>query len=257
MSSTPSDTPQGRAPLFATTQWTRVLATQGAGEDAQTALADLCQIYWNPIHRWLRREYPEDQAQELTQAFFARLLSGNGVRNAHPERGRFRSFLLGALKHFLADERDRSQSLKRGGGQQAESLDALTSSDTSSEAALPRMEIADPQSEPSDALFDREWAVALMTRTVTQLEAEFRTEGKELQFTVLKTWLGGEPQLISQLEAARALGMSEGSVKVAIHRLRKRFRELIRREILETVEDVGRVDEELRYLVAVLASVPS
>ena len=253
MSSHASNTPDEKPRIFATTQWTRVLATQGRGEEARTALADLCQVYWHPIHRWLRREYPDDQAKELAQAFFARLLSGNGVSNAHPERGRFRSFLLGALKHFLADHRDRERSVKRGGGRAPESLDALADADTSSGDQSPHIEIADPKTEPSDAWFDREWALALMTRTVARLEAEFRSEGRHPQFEILKPWLGGDAETTSQQLVAERLGMTEGSVKVAIHRLRKRFRELIRKEILETVENPGRVDEELLYLVEVLA----
>ena len=255
MSSHASNTPVGKPQIFATTQWTRVLATQGRGEEAHAALADLCDVYWHPIHRWLRREYPDDQAKELAQEFFARLLSGNGVRNARPERGRFRSFLLGALKHFLADHRDRERSGKRGGGCTPESLDALADADTSAENQRPHIEIADPKTEPSDVWFDREWALALMSRTVARLEAEFRSEGKHPQFEILKPWLGGDAETTSQQLAAQRLEMSEGSVKVAIHRLRKRLRELIRREILETVENASRVDEELLYLVEVLTRV--
>ena len=236
------------APAFVTTRWTQVLRARGSTPDAQKALGELCEAYWQPVFRFLQREgREEDAARELTQEFFARLLARHGLDTVQQGRGRFRSFLLGAVKHFLADVRDHSQRIKRGSGQVPESIDPGT--DTS-----PGIEIADPVALPSDTFFDRQWALALMERGLAALESEFGTSSKADQFSILKPWLVGETPVLSQLDAARKLGMSEGAVKVSVHRLRKRFRELIRAEIAQTVEEPARVNEELRYLVEVLSA---
>jgi RNA polymerase sigma factor (sigma-70 family) len=243
------DRPSAALPAaFVTTHWTKVLQARGDTPEALAALSELCEAYWSPIFRFLCREgRTEDAARELTQEFFARLLARRGLDTVKPGLGRFRSFLLGALKHFLGDMRDREQAAKRGGGQGTESLDVAT--DTADAAQWP-----DPAAPLPDTFFDRQWALTIMDRALATLEAEFKTIGKPEHFKTLKPWLVGETEALPQAEVARRLGLNEGAVKVAIHRLRRRFRELVKAEISQTVDDPGQVDEELRYLVDVLAS---
>jgi RNA polymerase sigma factor (sigma-70 family) len=235
------------SPAFAPTRWTLVLRARGESVEARGALSELCEAYYQPVFRFLRREgREEDAARELTQEFFARLLAGGGFGAADPRRGRFRSYLLGAVKHFLANQRDHDQRQKRGGGIAPESLDALTDTETT-------LQVADHASAPDDTLFDREWALAVMDRALQLLAAEFTGADKAEQFTALKPWLAGDAATLPQAEAAARLGLSESAIKVAIHRLRKRFREVIRAEIAQTMENPSEVDAELRYLVEVLA----
>lgn len=233
--------------VFLPTRWTLVLRARGESNEARAALSELCEAYYQPVFRFLRREgREEDAARELTQEFFSRLLARDGIGAADPQRGRFRSYLLGAVKHFLADQRDHERSAKRGGGTTPESLDA-------EDAGSPALQVADGASAPDDAIFDRAWALALMDRALQLLANEFAAEGKAEQFAVLKPWLAGDADTLPQSEAATRLGTSESAVKVAIHRLRKRFREVIRMEIAQTVDEAAGVDAELRYLVEVLA----
>ncbi|MBL9173270.1 MAG: sigma-70 family RNA polymerase sigma factor [Verrucomicrobiales bacterium] len=232
---------------FAATRWTLVLRARGDSEPARAALGELCGAYWNPVFRFLRAEgCDEDAARERAQEFFARILSGRGFDGATPERGRFRSFLLGALKHYLADRRDRECAAKRGGGAIPESL--RTETDTS-----PGHEVAS-RSDPDPGVgFDRQWAYAVMDRALTALEREQASAGRETHFQVLKPWLAGDGVAGTTLDASRQLEMSEGAVKVAIHRLRRRFRELVRHEVAQTVPASDDVDEEIRYLIQVLS----
>lgn len=246
MPPTPSNPGSG---TFAPTRWTLVLRARGESAEAQAALGELCSAYYQPVFRFLCREgRNDDTARELTQEFFARLLARRGVDSVEPRQGRFRSFLLGAVKHFLADVRDHEHRLKRGGGVAPESLDALASTETSAGLQVP-----DPAPIPADEVFDRQWALAIMERALTALEGELANDGKRDQFEVLKPWLVGDTAEASQLEAARQLELSEGALKVAVHRLRKRFRELVKSEIAQTVGDPAAVKEELRYLVEVLS----
>jgi RNA polymerase sigma-70 factor (ECF subfamily) len=239
--------PDGLTSAFVPTRWTLVLRARGESSESRAALSELCAAYYQPVFRFLSREgRNEDSARELTQEFFARLLARGGVGAADPQRGRFRSYLLGAVKHFLADQRDFQRRAKRGGGAAAESLDAQVDDS-------PALQIADGTAAPDDALFDRAWAFALMNRALDSLAAEFAHDGKAEQFTVLKPWLAGDAETLPQAEAAVRLSVSESAVKVAIHRLRKRFREIIRAEIAQTVNDAADVDGELRYLIEVLA----
>jgi DNA-directed RNA polymerase specialized sigma24 family protein len=232
---------------FTTTRWTLVLQARGEGAEAHLALGELCQNYWQPVFRFLVREgRNQEAATDLTQEFFARLLESNSIAGVEAGKARFRSYLLGALKHFLANQRKREQRLKRGGGIQPESLDAVAD-----DAQV--LEVADPTALPSDAYFDRQWAMAIMDGALKALQRECIIAGKAKEFELLKPWLGGGPQALTQFEAATRLGMTEVATKVAVHRLRKRFRELLRKELSDTLPTPADVDEELRYLLEVLS----
>ncbi len=218
---------------FHPTRWTLVLSARGGSAEAKAALSDLCAAYYVPIVSFLRRDgRNEDAAREMAHAFFESLLAG-GLGTPDRERGRFRSYLLGSLKHFLVKQRDGSLAAKRGGRAEHVPLE--------NEDALPPV--------ANEVLaFDREWALTLIARALAALEAEY--SGKPRVFAVLKPWLDGAAD-VPQVEAAKELGISEGAVKVAIHRLRVRLRELIRAEVAATVNDPAEVGEELRHLVAV------
>ena len=233
---------------FAPTRWTLVLRARSGSDESKVALSELCGAYYAPVLAFLRREgRDEDVARELAQEFFSRLLGDPHLGGVEPGRGRFRSYLLGAVKHFLAEERQRSSAAKRGGGLAHLSIEAGRSEDTTGDLRIP-----DPAAAVSDTFFDRQWATALVDRAVASLGAEAAAEGKGEHFATLKPWLLGEVPSISQADAARDLCLSEGAVKVAVHRLRKRFRELVKAEIAQTVDDAAEVAEELRYLVEVL-----
>jgi RNA polymerase sigma-70 factor (ECF subfamily) len=243
------------SPEFNRTRWTLVLRARGQSSDAQAALSELCETYYSPVLRFLGREgRDEDAARELAQGFFARVLSQGGFDQADPERGRFRSYLLGALKHFLADQRKHEQRQKRGHGVLTESLDAPAGDEDSGGREVEDVSVSSP-----DQSFDREWALTVMGRALSLLEKEFSVPGKGEQFQVLKPWLVGEVKgqgagsSLSQAEAARRLGLSEGAVKVLVHRLRKRFRDAVRLEISHTLRERSLVDEELRHLIDALS----
>jgi len=222
-----------------------VLAARGGTPAAQSALCELCEAYYQPIFRFLQREgRGEDEARELTQEFFARLLARDGFATADPARGRFRSFVLGALRHFLGDVRDRASAAKRGGNLVHESFESPTDRSTG-------QDIAAPESHESDTWFDRQWALAIMARSLAALAAEHSAIGKAEQFELLKPWLVGAAA--AQADVAAQLAWSEGALKVAVHRLRKRFREFVRAEIAQTVPAFAEIDAELRYLIEVLA----
>ena len=234
--------------VFCTTRWTLVLRSRGEEPEARAALSDLCGAYWTPVFRFLRREgRDEDQSRELAQAFFARLLAGGGIENADPEKGRFRSYLLGGLKHFLAEQRRNEGRQKRGGGAVVESIEA-GGTETS-----PGLQIHDSTATVPDAYFDGEWALALMDRGLVTVQAAYRESGKEAQFEILKAWLIGDTESLSQADAAKELNMTPGAIKVAIHRLRKAFGDAIRAEIAQTVSDPEEIAGELRYLIEVLS----
>lgn len=233
---------------FHTTRWTLVSRARGETPEARAALGDLCEAYRTPVFRFLKREgRGDDESHELTQAFFARLLAGSGVDQADPAKGRFRSYLLGALKHFLAERRRDEGRQKRGGGAQVQSIE---SGGTETSPGLP---IPDPSSQVSDAFFDRAWALAVMDRALAAVEASFEQTGKATQFDVLKPWLIGDTENLSQADAAAELGTSTGAVKVAIHRLRKEFRNAVKGEIEQTVADPADTAGEIRYLIEVLS----
>ncbi len=230
-------------PWFAPTRWSLVHRAQGTTEEARVALSELCEAYWQPVFRVLRQGgRDEESARDATQEFFAHLLQGGRIAGADARRGKFRSYLLGALRHFESDRRERERRLKRGGGAVLESLN--------------EPEAADPASDESldDAQFDWEWALTLLGRAVDAVGADYSEAGKASQFDRLKpALLGGE--LPCQMELARELGLTEGALKVAIHRLRRRFRDAVRNEIQQTLPEGADASEELRYLIEVWSRV--
>ena len=239
--------PSKSTSAFATTRWTMVMRAKGNVPEARAALGDLCEAYWKPVFLFLRDEgRVEDESRELAQAFFAKMLAGNGIREVHPAKGRFRSYLLGSLKHFLINQRRDANREKRGGGASVESIEA-SGSETS-----PGLQVADPAATLGDAWFDRHWALAVMDRGLNAVRESFEASGKGTQFEVLKPWLMGDADGLSQQQAAAQLGMTSGAVKVAIHRLRQKFGEAIRQEIAETVDTEEEIAGELRYLIEAL-----
>jgi RNA polymerase sigma factor (sigma-70 family) len=246
---TPADNSAERPAGFAPTRWTLVLRAQGESAAARAALSELCEAYYAPVLTFTRHTgRDEETVRDLTQEFFARLLARHGLDTVEPGRGQFRSFLLGAVKHFLADQYDRSQAAKRGGGQAPVSIDAGMGTSTTTALQIP-----DPDGPAPDTVFDRQWAVTLVERALNLLAGESASTNKAEQFEILKPWLLGEVDCLSQADAAKRLGLTEGAVKVAVHRLRRRFRQLVKAEIAQTVGDPDQVQEELRYLVEVLA----
>ena len=235
------------SPVFVTTRWTQVIRARGDSPEAKAALGALCEAYWVPVCRFVRQcGHPEEAARDLTQEFFAQLLSGQGFDGAEPTKGRFRSYLLGSVRHFLANQFHRTLAAKRGGGQAPLPLDPGT---TSTEA----MQVPDPAAVIPVAFFDRHWALTIIDRALRALQADLAAAGKTELYETLKPWLLGEVESLSAVEAARRLGLSEGAVKVAIHRLRRQFRERVKAEVAPTVEDPRDVQAELRYLVEALA----
>ena len=223
-----------------------MLEARGSSPEARSALSDLCNAYYAPVFAFVRRTAPdEDCALDLTQEFFARLLGRRGIDAVDPQRGRFRSYLLGAVKHFLADAREHDHRLKRGAGKTPVPLEPGT--DTS-----PGLELPDPLAPSPEREFDRKWSLTLLDHAFTALVKEHQSEGTHEQFEVLKAWLTGDAEGISQAEAARQLSMNESAVKVAIHRLRRQFREMIKKEIARTLRDPVHVDEEIKFLVEAL-----
>jgi RNA polymerase sigma factor (sigma-70 family) len=243
-------TPVSSAPgdIFATTHWTVVLAAgQRHTPQSDHALEQLCRTYWFPLYAYVRRRgHEKADAEDLVQAFFARFLAKNYLAGLSEERGRFRAFLLAALKNFLINEWKHAQRQKRGGGEPVLSLDWETA-DTKFQVAA--------TNEPSpDRAFDREWALALLGKVIERLQAECEAEGKGRLFEQLKAFLTAGKGEAAHAEVARVLGMEEGAVRVAVHRLRKRYRVLLRAEIAQTLSDAAFIDEEMRALFGAFES---
>jgi RNA polymerase sigma factor (sigma-70 family) len=243
----------GRSPGFATTRWSLVLQVKDKpSPDAQEALADLCRAYWYPLYALIRRRSRDGhQAQDLTQEFFARLLEKDFLCGVDPARGRFRAFLLAAVKHFLANEWDKENAAKRGGGRRILSLDGLSLDWNSGESRF----LTEPSHELTpERLFERQWAIALLDRVLGRLRDEYVDAEKLAQFEVLQPFLSLDRQTANYTDAATRLDSTESAVRVAAHRLRKRYRSLLRDEIANTVATAAEVDDELRYLFSVLSS---
>jgi RNA polymerase sigma-70 factor (ECF subfamily) len=229
---------------FPTTRWTLVVAAGNPHrKEARSALVYLCENYWYPLYAYLRRRgYSAHEAQDLTQEFFVRMLEGRYLDRADPEKGRFRSFILTSLKFFVADEEDRQRARKRGGG-------TVVSLEFSSGEERYQREPA--HDETPERIFERRWALTVLDRVVEKLRNEFAHHGHLEHFERLKVFLLGQSDA-PYAALAREMNTSEGALKVAIHRLRKRYRELFRQEIADTVVDPAEVESELRFLAAVL-----
>jgi RNA polymerase sigma factor (sigma-70 family) len=231
---------------FATTRWTLVLAAGRATPvQARQALEQLCQTYWYPLYAYIRRRgYAAPDAEDLTQAFLTRLLENHAVAAARSDRGKFRSFLLASLNHFLSDEWDKARAQKRG-GQKVLSLNALSAE--SRYAAQPRDQLT------PEKLFERQWALRLLDQVLRRLQDEFGAAGKAKLFEHLRDCLTGKRTTLPYAQLGARLGLTEGALKVAVHRLRQRYRELLHEEIAETVASSEDVEDELRALRQALA----
>jgi RNA polymerase sigma factor (sigma-70 family) len=238
-----SQTPAGRNE-FPTTSWTLVVAASDSQhQDCREALARLCESYWYPVYAYVRRRgYPEGDALDLTQDFFIRILEGRYLDRADPNLGRFRSFLLNSCKFFLADQADRARAQKRGAG-------AILQFEVASGEERYRFEPLD--NETPEHIFERRWAITLLDRAASCLRDEFTQHGSLGDFEKLKIFLLGQAE-VPYAELAREVGATEGGLKVAIHRLRKRYRVLFLREIAETLTDPAEVDSEIRFLMSAL-----
>ncbi len=234
--------------MFATTHWTAVLAAGRRGApQADVALEELCRTYWYPLYAYVRRRgHAREDAEDLTQAFFVRFLEKNYLEGLSGERGKFRAFLLASLNHFLSNEWDRARRQKRGGGA------AVLSLDWQDADARYRIDPADHLSP--DRLYDRAWAVTLLERVLARLRAENAGEGKAEAFEQLKPFLTAGRGAIPCAEAASALKLTEAAVRVAVHRLRRRYRELLREEIRQTLLDPAQVPEEMRALLGAFST---
>jgi RNA polymerase sigma factor (sigma-70 family) len=233
--------------VFATTHWSLVLAaSQGDTPQSAAALEQLCRTYWPPIYAFIRRQgcSPED-AQDLTQEFFARLLRENSVARADPGRGRFRSFLLGALKHTLADARAKAGAQKRGGGREFISWDQVQGEERLYAEPLNRFS--------PDRVFDRRWAMTVLEQALARLRAEYDGAERRPVFEALRGYVTGEPVATFYAQAAAGLGLSESAVKSAIYRLRQRYHALVREEVAQTVANAADLEEEIRYLMSLFS----
>ena len=236
---------QSEPAAFATTHWSIVLTAQGRSPAADEALEKLCRTYWWPLYGFVRRNgYTPEEAQDLTQAFFARLLERRDLENVKQERGRLRSYLLASARNFLSKARDRETAVKRGEGRPLVSLDDLL--------ARERLDQEPAHKLSADRIYERRWALTLLEQVLTRLRAEYEAAGKLPLFDRLKELLGAESGQPSQAEIAAQMRMTENAVKQAFHRLRHRYRQLLQEEIAHTVVAQDDVEEELRHFIAVL-----
>jgi RNA polymerase sigma-70 factor (ECF subfamily) len=246
----PSPPPAGERPGhpagFGTTHWSVVLAAGRSDTTrAREALGRLCQSYWYPLYAYVRRRgHPTHDAQDLTQEFFARFLERQSVAAADPERGRFRSFILTAMNHFLISEWNKARAQKRGGDRQIFSMELAVAEE--------RFNQEPADNATPEKLFERQWALTLLNEVLNRLEDEYRGAGKNDVFLALKETLTGTRESQPYEGLAAKLGMNEGAIKVAVHRLRRRYRELIRAEIASTLDFSQDIDEEMRHLFSAL-----
>jgi RNA polymerase sigma-70 factor (ECF subfamily) len=230
---------------FPTTSWSLIATAGRDSSESADALGALCAAYWMPVYAFIRRKrYSREESEDLSQAFFARMLEHGTLLDARRERGRFRSFLLASVTHFLANEWDRSQTRKRGGDYTTLSFDFEYGEETYHRE--PHHELT------PEALFARQWATALLARVLGGLGDEYERKGRGAQFQMLKAFLTGDQDRGAYHQVAEELGMSDASVRTAVHRLRHRYGELLRQEIAATVVDAEEVDDEIRFLLAAL-----
>jgi RNA polymerase sigma factor (sigma-70 family) len=238
---------QNEAVAFATTHWSVVLEAQSPTPAAQAALEELCRTYWRPIYSFVRREsIRPEEAKDITQGFFALILERKDFQSVRQERGRLRSFLLASLKHFMANERRDAATLKRGGGQTLIPLDGISSEDSS------EFDRSDMLS--ADLLYDRRWAFTVLDRVFARLREESQRSVNAPLLERLNELLSDEPDRPSQGQIAREFGITENAVKQAFHRLRQRYRQLLREEVAHTVATPAEIEDELRHLIAALRS---
>jgi RNA polymerase sigma-70 factor (ECF subfamily) len=245
---TGSSAPSRSQPVFATTRWSVVLAAgHGDTSHAHDALTHLCRSYWYPLYAYARRrgQSPHD-AQDLTQEFFARLLRGNWVAQADRQRGRFRTFLLSAMQHFMANEWNKAHAQKRGGTQPVLSLN--------DDSAEQRYQLEPAEKSTPETLFERGWALSLLNDVLRRLEDEYHREGKGAWMDAMRPALTADRDSIGYADIAQKLGMTEAAARVAVHRLRQRYRRLIQAEVANTVASPDEVEEEMRHLFQVLTA---
>ena len=230
---------------FTSTHWSIVLDAQSESPAAQEALEKLCRIYWRPIYGFVQRQgIAPEEAEDVTQAFFADLLEHKSLAAVRKEKGRFRSYLLGALKYFLADERRRAMAIKRGKGQRLIPLEELSADERT------EMEPADPVT--AEQIYERRWASTVLEHVLGLLKNEYVAAGNAMLFDSLKQLLPDEPEAPSQADIAGRLSMTDNAVRQAFHRFRQRYQLLLREEIAHTVATPGDIEDELRHLIAVV-----
>jgi len=230
---------------FTTTHWSVVLEAQGESPAAQEALEKLCRTYWRPIFAFLRRQgLPSTEAEDVTQGFFAQLLERRSLDAVRKEKGRLRSYLLGALKYFLADEQRRAMAIKRGKGQRLISLEELRADERID------MEPSDPMT--AEMIYERRWALTVLERVLSRLKDEYVAAGNAALFDALKELLPDEPGSPSQAEIAARLQMTENAIRQAFYRFRQRYQSVLREEIANTVATPGDIEDELRHLITVI-----
>jgi len=248
LSSSESDSPRSPSSQFTTTHWSVVLsAGQHSSPAGQLAMEQLCRIYWYPLYAHVRRRgHDHHTAEDLTQEFFARLLDQQWLNSVAPEKGRFRTFLLAAVDHFLANEWRKGQALKRGGGRATLSLDESQSGEKRYSREV------SSQAAPPERAFDKLWATTVLDQAMTRLRQEFSVRGKTAHFEDWKLYLSREATALDCQASSQRLGMSAGAVTVAVHRFRERYGDLLRETVAQTVTKAADVDEEIRYLFTLL-----
>lgn len=229
----------GQAVSFETTHWSRVIAA-GEGESG-AALSDLCQAYWYPLYAYVRRRVRSvDEARDLTQAFFLRMLEKQYLAEADPARGRFRAFLIGAFKHFLSNEWDKAKAVKRGGRAMIVSIDF--------DDGERRYQREPAVNESPDQLFERQWVSTVLQTSIRRLQDEFERQGKALEFATFAAYINSEDSRVPHAESARKLGTTENAARTAYHRFKARFRTIVRDEVAQTVSNQGDLDDEVQRL---------
>lgn len=244
--SDPKNSPAEQPRQFTTTRWSVILTALGDDfEQAERALAELCRVYWYPLYAYARRQGAnEHDAQDLTQSFFESIIRRNDLNKGSPDKGRFRAWPLNCMKHFLLNEWKKAKRIRRGGEYHFVSLNADEAEDRY------RKEPADNMS--ADRIYERRWALTVIENALDRLESEYAANGRESLYALIKGALTGGEEKTKYATTGEQAGLSEGGVKTAVHRMRKRYRELIRATVLETVSSASEADEELRHLMSVL-----